>query len=128
MPLLVTTHLKTLPGIGGCSVEKPGENDWDGLAYPFVLVTAIPSGGDNYMWAINTVDVETFHTDYVAALEFSRLVHDRMMHLRHRYVSGVPISNVETINGPGWIDYQDQTITRFLASYEIESAVNAQPL
>ncbi|WP_063039723.1 hypothetical protein [Nocardia pseudovaccinii] len=127
--LVVITHLKTLAGIGGCSLTKPGENDWDTrVVYPFVLVTVPPAGGDNYIWAINTVEVEVFDRDQVVALEFSRLVHDRMMHLRHRYVGGVPISNVETINGPGWVDFQDPNIHRYLATYEVESSVNAQPL
>ena len=119
--VLLVTYLQTLAGIGAAGTKlRP--------VFPFVLVTVIPSGGDNYVWSNQMVDIEVFHTDYDAGKDFSRLVHDHMMHLRHTYVNGVPISDVRNINGFGDLDYQDDTLHRFIAEYEIESSVDAQPL
>ncbi|MEV6258080.1 hypothetical protein AB0L97_32980 [Nocardia sp. NPDC051911] len=124
---LLTTYMLTVPGIGGAGTKLRA-------VWPFVLITVIPSGGDNYVWSRQIVDIEVFHADYPAAADFSRLVHDHMMRLRHSYVGGepgaggVPISDVTTINGFGDLDYEDDTVHRFIAEYEIESIANAQPL
>lgn len=119
-PLLIA-YTSTIPGIGGVGTKLRA-------TWPFLLITEIPSGGDNYLWSNKVVDLEVFHPDRGAAKDFSRLVQDHMMRLRHSYVNGVPVGEVRTINGFGWIDYQDPTLHRYLAEYEIESVVNAQPL
>ncbi|MFD6357943.1 hypothetical protein [Nocardia tengchongensis] len=118
---LLVAHLSTLAGIGAAGTKLE-------LIFPFVLVTVIPSGGDDYIWSRQVVDVEVFHSDYPAGAEFTRVVHDHMMRLRHSYVGGVPVSQVRTINGFGDLDYEDPTLHRFIAEYEIESAVNSAPL
>ncbi|MFI5542112.1 hypothetical protein ACIA5H_37735 [Nocardia sp. NPDC051900] len=118
---LLRTYMLTLDGIGGAGTKLEP-------IFPFVLITVIPSGGDNYLWSRQTVDIEVFHRDYSAAADFTRLVHDHMMKLRHSYVDGVPISDVTTINSFGDLDYEDDTVHRFIAEYEIESIANAQPL
>lgn len=118
---LLTSYMLTLSGIGGAGTKLQ-------MQFPFVLITVIPSGGDNYLWSKQVVDVEVFHRDYAAAADFSRQVHDHMMRLRHTYVDGVPISDVININNFGDLKYQDPTLHRFIAEYEIESSVNAQAL
>ncbi|MFE3229340.1 hypothetical protein [Nocardia sp. NPDC059228] len=118
---MLVAYLSTLTGIGAAGTKLE-------LIFPFVLITVIPSGGDNYVWSNQVVDIEVFHSDYAAAADFSRVVHDHMMRLRNTYVGGVPVSQVRTINGFGDLDYEDETLHRFIAEYEIESAVNAQPL
>lgn len=124
---LLTAYMLTLPGIGGAGTKLE-------MLFPFVLITPIPSGGDNYLWSRQVVDVEVFHSDYSLGAQFTRVVHDHMMRLRHTYVGGepgaggVPISDVVNINNFGDLDYQDDTLHRFIAEYEIESSVDAQPL
>ncbi|KZM70758.1 hypothetical protein [Nocardia terpenica] len=118
---MLTTYLLRVDGIGSAGTKlRP--------VWPFVLITVIASGGDNYLWSRHLVDVEVFHSDYSAGADFTRRVHDHMMRLRHSYVDGVPISDVATIHGFGDLDYQDDTVHRFIAEYEIESSVDAQPL
>lgn len=118
---LLVAYLSTLAGIGAAGTKLE-------LVFPFVLVTVIPSGGDDYVWSVRCVDIEVFHSDYAAGADFTRVVHDHMMRLRHTYVGGVPISTVKTINDFGDLDYEDPTLHRFIAEYEIESAVNSAPL
>lgn len=108
-------------GLGGVSTKL--ENVW-----PYVVVTELPVGGDNYVFAQRMVDVEVFHANRGEAKRFSRIVHAHMMRLRHSYVNGVPVDQVICPNGFGYSDYGDPTIFRYLAEYEISSFVNAQPL
>ncbi|OXR46672.1 hypothetical protein B7C42_01647 [Nocardia cerradoensis] len=118
---LLRTYLLTLDGIGGAGTKLE-------MLFPFVLITVIPSGGDNYLWSRQTVDIEVFHSDYAAGADFTRHVHDHMMRLRHTYVDGVPISDVVNINNFGDLDYQDDTVHRWIAEYEIESSVDSATL
>jgi hypothetical protein len=126
---LLVTYFLPLAGLGGVGTKlRP--------VFPFVLISVIPSGGDNYLWSRQIVDVEVFHNDYAAGADYTRVVHDHMMHLRHTYVGadpstgviGVPISDVVNVNGFGDLDYQDPTLHRWIAEYEIESSVDAQTL
>lgn len=120
---LVIAHIGLLSerGLGGVSSKLEA-------VWPYVVVTELPVGGDNYVWAWRMVDVEVFHANDGLAKQFSRVVHAHMMQLRHTYVNGVPVDDVLCPNGFGYSDYGDPTIFRYLAEYEISSFVNAQPL
>jgi hypothetical protein len=120
---LLVGYLTPIPGVVGVSVELPHA----ALSMlPFVLVTRV-SGGDNYITDSATVDVECFHSSRFLASEIARTVHAAMMLLRHTAVAGVLVDYVETITGPQWIDYDDENLQRYLASYLIESRVCAVP-
>lgn len=121
---VLVAYLSTLPGIGGVSVEKPGTT----TTYPFVMVTRLPVGSSNGRTDSPTVDVEVFHPDRATAATFARTVHHAMLHLRHTVVGGVPIDDVEHISGPGWLNYENPRIQRYIASYVVQSRINAQPL
>jgi hypothetical protein len=120
---LLVAYLSTVPGVGDCSNEFSNTP-----TFPAIMVTRIPSGGDNDITESAVVDVEVFHSSRDAAESFSRVVGFYMKRLKHSLVNGVLVDNVRTINGFGWIDYQDPTIDRYLASYTIESRITAQPL
>lgn len=118
---VVVAHLTPTPGIAGVSVELPQPVL---TQLPFVLVTRV-SGGDNYVTDQATVDVDVFNTTRALASVTARIVHARMMALRHTSVNGVLIDNVETITGPSWLNYEDENLQRYLMTYVIESRVNA---
>lgn len=119
---ILVAHLTGLPGGGGVGIELP-----DDPPPNFVLITELPTGRDDYFTAISHVDVEVFHPDRAACKQFSRVVHNRMMQLRHTYVNGVPVDNVETIAGFGW-KYYAPNLSRYLAEYAVATNINAQSL
>ena len=112
---MLITYLSTIPGLGGLSVEMPNLP-----VTPFVLITRV-SGGDDYLTDRPTVDVEVFHADRTVSSDFARLVHDKMLHLRHFVVAGRGIDDVETVSGPHWLNWGDENLQRHLASYIIHS-------
>ena len=124
---VITTYLATVPDVAACSTKMPTAGPW-----PFVLVTAIPAGGDDYLTSSSTVDVEVFDPDYAKAKAIARRVHYYMRHLRHTAVvvggNRVPIDNVRTINEFGYLDYGNPNLNRLIAEYAVSSLVNAQPL
>lgn len=118
---VVVAYLLPTPGIAGVSVELPR----DVLTQlPFILITRV-SGGDNYVTDQATVDVDVFNTTRALTAVTARIVHARMMGLRHTSVNGVLVDNVETVTGPSWLNYQDENLQRYIMSYVIESRVNA---
>lgn len=122
--LLVTYIPAAVPSLTGASVETTNKLL---EACPFVQVTRI-GGSDDYLTDSALVDLDIFNTTRATASETARLVHFAMMHLRHTAVGGVLIDNVETITGPMWVNYQDENVQRYVASYLIESRVVAQPI
>lgn len=106
-------YLSTIPGVGALSVEMPNLP-----VTPFVLITRV-SGGDDYLTDHPTVDVEVFHADRTTSSDYARLVHDRMLDLRHTVVNGRGIDDVETVTGPHWLNWGDENMQRHLASYII---------
>ncbi len=121
---VLVAYLTGTPGIAGCSTELPGDPVW-----PWVVVTELPIGRDDHVFATAAVDLDVFHVDRGLAKQASRAVHAQMLLLRHSYVDGVPIGRVDTEHAFGWVDYDaDGAVHRYVAQYEIESAVNAQIL
>lgn len=120
---LLVAYLTPTPGVRGVSVELPQ----DVLTQlPWILVNRV-SGGDDYITDTATVDVESFHDNRGDARTLARTVHALMMRLRHTAVNGVLVDSVETITGPQWINYDDENLKRYVASYLVESRVCAVP-
>jgi hypothetical protein len=120
---LLVAYLTPLTGIRGVSVDLPA----DVLArLPFVQVNRV-SGGDDYITDSATVDVDCFAATRVSASAVARTVHAAMMRLRHTAVAGVLVDSVETISGPQWINYEDENLQRYVATYLVESRVCATP-
>lgn len=120
---LLVAYLAPTPGVRGASVDLPQ----DVLQrLPFIQINRV-SGGDNYITDEATVDVESFASTRTAASAVARTVHAAMMKLRHTSVGGVLVDSVETITGPMWINYQDENLQRYVATYLVESRVCAAP-
>lgn len=119
---VVITYLTGTAGVADISVEMPNVP-----ALPFVLVARI-TGGDDYITDRGVVYIETFAADRQTSSDLARLIHHRMLKLRHTYVGGVPVGHVETVNGPFWSNYQDENMERHIASYVIHSAYTATHL
>ncbi|MGH3439975.1 MAG: hypothetical protein ACRDRN_26470 [Sciscionella sp.] len=117
---LLVTYIGGITGIAGASVELPNMP-----SLPFALITRI-GGGDDYITDSPQVDIDIFNTTRATALATARIVHAQMMELRHTAVNGVLVDHVETITGPMWVNYQDETLQRYVASYRVDSRVVAQ--
>ncbi|HEX5119852.1 MAG TPA: hypothetical protein VFW65_32095 [Pseudonocardiaceae bacterium] len=121
--LLVAYLTAAIPGVQGVAVDLPQ----DVLArLPFVQVNRV-GGGDDYVTDTATVDVDTFHATRANASDVARTVHAAMMRLRHTAVAGVLVDSVETVTGPLWITYDDENLERYVATYLVETRVNAAP-
>lgn len=120
---LLVTYLASIPTVTGVSVDLP-HNVLTRL--PFIQVNRV-GGSDNYITDSATVDVDTFHATRAGASALARAVHAAMMRLRHTAVNGVLVDSVETITGPLWINYDDENLERYVATYSIDSRVCAVP-
>lgn len=112
-----------VPSLAGVSTDLP--NDLINQL-PYAQVTRI-GGGDDYITDSAIVDVDIYGGPRLAAHDAARLVHAAMMRLRHTAVNGVLIDLVTTNHGPMWVNYTDENIHRYVASYNIDSRVVAQP-
>lgn len=114
---VVVTYLKDQCGLLGVSVETPQ----DLLSVlPFALVTRV-GGPTDYITDMGTIDVDVFNTTRTTALDTMTLVHNRMLALRGTAVSGCVIDDVDVLMGPRWIDYGDEHVKRYIATYTISS-------
>lgn len=111
---LVVEWLSTL---GAASVMRPA-----GGVLPFRLVKRV-AGGDDTITDRPVISVHTFDTDYTSASVEARLTHNRMLALRPWVRVNITHGEVwadyvDTHEGPHW-EYYDQTVHRFVATYEI---------
>lgn len=120
---LLVTYLASVPDVTGVAVDLPA-NVLTRL--PFIQVNRV-GGSDDYITDSATVDIDVFHSTRGAASALARIVHATMMRLRHTAVNGVLVDSVETVTGPQWIDYQDENLQRYVATYQIDSRVCAAP-
>ncbi|MFE3081776.1 hypothetical protein [Nocardia tengchongensis] len=100
---------------------------------PYLLVTQIPGGTDNRVTARGLVSLDLFATDPGIAVTLGRRMHARMKGLQNQVVMvggwPVPIGLITTLQLPGYSNYSDDPLLhRVVASYEIRSDFDAQPL
>lgn len=93
-------------------------------ALPLVRVQRV-GGADDRLTDTARLDLDTFAADYDSASALARAVHTAALALAHTVVSGVLIDTVETVSGPMWVDYENQDVQRFVATYE--AAVRVLP-
>lgn len=120
---LLVIYLAGIPDVTGTSVELPA-NILTRL--PFIQINRV-GGSDDYITDSATVDVDVFHSTRAEASALARVVHAAMMRLRHTAVNGVLVDSVETVTGPQWINYEDENLQRYVATYQIDSRVGAAP-
>lgn len=114
---VVVAYLTGKCGLLGVAVEDP----LDMLSrLPFAKVTRV-GGPTDYITDMGTIDVDVFNTTRVSALDTMNAVHLRMLALRGTAVSGCLIDDVDVLMGPRWLDYEDENVKRYVASYTISS-------
>lgn len=126
---VVIAWLLGLDGLGDIGINMPNPP-----VLPYILVSQIPGGTDNRVTAKGLVDLDIFTGDPGTVITFARRVHARMLALRNQVVTvggwPVPIGEISTLRLPGYSQYSDDPLLmhRVIASYEIRSDFDAQPL
>lgn len=114
---VVVSWLSTL---GTASVERPA-----GDSLPFFMVTRV-AGDDDKVWDYTTVDVDTFGADRNAAADAARTAHRRMISLLPSDEitlydgSKATVDHIETEHGPRFVEWDVDTIERYVARYRID--------
>jgi hypothetical protein len=118
---VVIGYLSSL-GVGRVTARLPADL---AAALPVVLVERIPGGTDDGITDTAHVDVATFvarepsNPNRAGAVDLAERVRAALLALRHRDVGGVLVDTVETLTPPAWVDYADDHVTRFVATYEL---------
>ncbi|WP_156671360.1 MULTISPECIES: hypothetical protein [unclassified Mycobacterium] len=121
---VVVTWLRPLGDPNGVGTDRPS-----GAVLPYRMVTPV-AGTDQYkVMQRAIVSVHTFHNNMDDAESEAQLTHQRMLLLGPPFSAPqqVTISNnrvvtpisCDTVQIPTWVDYQDNTIRRFVARYEV---------
>lgn len=129
---VVVTWLRPLGDPNGVGTDRPS-----GAVLPYRMVTPVAGQEQHKVMQRATVSVHTFHDNMDDAEAAAQLTHQRMLLLGPPWAppQQVTISNnqvitpisVETVQTPSWIDYQDNTIRRFVARYEVALHFVATP-
>lgn len=115
--------------LGDCGINMPSSP-----TLPYLLITQLPGGTDNRVTARGLVDFDLFTGDAGTVITLARKLHARVQALRNQVVTvggwPVPIGEVLTLRLPGYSPYSDDPLLmhRVIASYEIRSDFDAQPL
>ena len=112
---VVVTYLTGSCGLVGVAVETPQSLLTE---LPFALVTRV-GGPTDYITDMATIDVDVFNTDRSTALASANAVHLRMLALRGHQVSGCVVDDVDVLMAPRWVDFQDEHVRRYVASYTL---------
>lgn len=104
-----------LSGVNGASTKTPA----DLLAVvPFIRVMRI-GGMDSRVEDHATVDIDCFAANEIDAEALAEMVREQMIGLNNRVVDGHLIDYVSTVVAPAWIDWADENVQRYVATYEI---------
>ncbi len=115
--------------LSDCGIEKPNS-----AALPYLLITEIPGGTDNRVTARGLLDLDLFTGDQGTCITLGRKMHAHMLRMQNKVIRvggwPVPIGLVLTNRLPGYSPYSDDPLLmhRVIASYEIRSDFDAQPL
>lgn len=117
------TAMSTVDGLTRVATRLPAAEALT-AALPMLRVQRI-GGADDRLTDTARLDLETFAATYDTASDLARRVHTTALALAHTTVAGVLIDTVETVSGPMWVDYENQDVQRFVATYE--AAVRVLP-
>jgi hypothetical protein len=120
----VVAWLRPLGDPNGVGLERPS-----GAVLPYRMVTRV-AGSDDKITESSVVSVHTFADNMDDAETAAQLTHRRMLALGPPLASQQPVTMsdssvvvadcVTTKQSPIWVDYDDNTIRRFVARYEID--------
>ncbi len=91
-------------------------------AMPIYRVTGI-GGVDDKISDRVRLNVESFAALRATSYDMAEIARQAMRSMAHTLVSGWLIDTVETLSRPTWIDYQNDHVQRFIATYEITTRV-----
>jgi hypothetical protein len=114
---ILVAYLSTLPGASGVAT-KTGTLSASGM--PFIRVQRI-GGADDWFNDDSRVDIDVFAVDEVTAQQMAESVRTAMIGMSGHDFSGRTIDHVETTLAPIWVDYQNELVQRYVASYTVTS-------
>ena len=94
------------------------------LALPIIRVTRT-GGPDDGLNDRARIDVETFAATRPASWDLSEDARQAMLGAAHTVVAGRLIDTVSTDTGPRWVDYANDSVQRYMASYTVTSRIRA---
>ena len=110
-----------LAPLGPAGAERPA-----GAALPYRMVNRI-TGADDLISDDPVISVHTFGASRAAAKTAAKITHRRMLLLAYDPMNDVTLAGsvlanceyLETVEGPRWEFYQDNTIWRYVARYRL---------
>lgn len=106
------------------------------VATPQDLLTKLPfvqirrtGGADDNITDTARVDVDSLtstdptNPNYAQARKLAEDIRTAMHRLRHTTVGSLFIDDVDVITAPMWLDYDDEHVTRMIASYQVRSRI-----
>lgn len=98
------------------------------VSWPHIQAVKLPAGRATLYEDSSVVQVDVFHPDYDSAADAAGVVHfwltDPVQGLRDNQIAGQKVDDVRGAT-PGYLDYGDPDLTRFIGSYTVTSrAIN----
>lgn len=96
---------------------------------PFVMLARV-AGGDDRITDRPIVDIHVFHSTRALASTAAAQMHSMMRALNSKVAVTIStgtktIDRVLTLHGPSYLKYEDETLKRYVARYEVESRLTA---
>ena len=91
-------------------------------AMPIYRVTGI-GGADDKITDRTRLNVESFAALRATSYDMAEVARQALRSMAHTLVSGWLIDTVETSARPTWVDYANDHVQRFIATYEITTRV-----
>lgn len=82
-------------------------------------------GPDDKITDSARIDVETFHSDRGRSWDLAQQAREAMHAAAHTVVGGRLIDTVDTETAPMWIDYANDSVRRYTATYRVTSRIRA---
>ena len=86
---------------------------------PVIVVEQVPGGGLDGLVLTGVLDVHTFAAARADARDLATVVWNDLHLLNTRAGHRAPIDSLVCTNAPHFVDYGDERISRFLATYEV---------
>lgn len=119
----LVTHLGALDGVAGAATKAPADL-LDQLPFHRVQRTG-GADDDMHVTDVAVVDVDTFASDYGVSRDFAEAARIALRDLRNQVVAGRLFDQVTTMTAPIWVDWGDEHVQRFVATYRITSRITA---
>ena len=115
---LVVDHLETVTGTR--TVTK----------LPELLEAAMPiyrvgvvGGVDDKLTDRARIQVESFAATRADSADLAEVAREAMHGLAHTVVAGWLVDTTETLSRPMWVDYANDHVQRFVATYQVDSRI-----